>query len=155
MSNYLQPMDSSMPGFSFFYYHPEFPQIHVHWVSDVISPFDPLKPNSPFAFNLSQHQGLCQSQLFTSGGQSIGPSVSTSVFPMNIQGWFPSGWTGLISLQFKRVSRIFCKHNLEATVLWCSAFFMVQLSHPYMTTGKTIDEVYGPLSTRCHFCFLM
>ena len=73
-----------------------------------------------------------------SGGQSIGASASASVLPMNIQGWFPSGLTGLISLLSNGLSRIFSgttiqKHQL---ILWHSAFFMVQLSHPYMTTGK-------------------
>ena len=49
------------------------------------------------AFNLSQHQGLFMSQLFASGGQSIGVSASTSILPINIQDWFPLGWTGWIS----------------------------------------------------------
>ena len=61
------------------------------------------------------------SQFFTSGGQSIGVSASTSVLPMNIQDWFP-----------------FQHHSSKASILWHSAFFIVQLSHPYMTTGKTI-----------------
>ena len=74
------------------------------------------------------------SQFFTSGGQSIGISSSASVLPMNIQDWFSLGLTGLISLQSKGLSRVFS----NTTVLQCSAFFMVQLSHPYMTTGKTI-----------------
>ena len=58
---------------------------------------------------------------------------------MNIQDWFPSGWTGWISLQSKGLSRVVSKnHSSEASILWCSAFFMVQLSHPYMTTAKII-----------------
>ena len=58
---------------------------------------------------------------------------------MNIQDWFPSGWTGLISLQSKGLSKSLLQHhNFKASVLQRSAFFMVQLSHPYMTTGKTI-----------------
>ena len=64
-------------------------------------------------------------QFFTSGGQSIGVSALASVIPINIQDWFPLGWTGLTSLQSKGLSRVF------------SAFFIVQFSHPYMTTGKT------------------
>ena len=74
--------------------------------------------------------------LFTSGGQSIGVSASVSVLPMNIQDWFPLGWTGLISLQYKGLSRVFS--NTTASILWHSAFFTVQLSYPYMTTGNTI-----------------
>ena len=77
------------------------------------------------------------SQFFTSGGRNIGVSAFTSVLPMNIQDWFPLGLTGLISLQTKGLSRVFsnttvCKH------LRRSAFFMIHLSHPYVTTGKTI-----------------
>ena len=73
------------------------------------------------------------SQLFTSGGQSFRVSASTSVLPTNTQDWSPLGWTGWISLQSKGLSRVFSN-----TTLWRSAFFTVQLSHPYMTTGKTI-----------------
>ena len=78
------------------------------------------------------------SRLFASGGQSIGVSASASVLPMNTQGWFPLGLTALISLQSKGLSRVFQHHSSKASVLQCSAFFMVQLLHPYMTTGKTI-----------------
>ena len=77
------------------------------------------------------------SRVFASGVQSIGASASTSVLPMNIKGWFPLGSTGLISLQSKALSRVF-SNNSKAAVLQCSAFFVVQLSHLYMTTGKTV-----------------
>ena len=78
------------------------------------------------------------SQFFTSGGKSIGVSALALVLPMNIQDWSPLGWTGLISLQYKGLPRVFCNTTVgEASILWHSAFFMVQLSHPYMTTGKT------------------
>ena len=78
------------------------------------------------------------SLFFASGGQSIGTSASASVLPMNIQDWFPSRWTGLISLQFKGLLRVLQHHSSKASVLWHSAFFIVQLSPPYLTTGKTI-----------------
>ena len=83
-----------------------------------------------------------RSQFFTSDGQSIGVSASTLVLPMNIQDSFPLGWTGWISLQSKGLSRVFSnttaqKHQLSLALLWCSAFFWVQLSHPYMINGKT------------------
>ena len=78
------------------------------------------------------------SQLFPSGGQSITVSASASVLPMNIQGWFPLGWTGLISLLSKGLFKSLQHHSSKASVLWCSAFFIFQLSHPYMTTGNTI-----------------
>ena len=79
------------------------------------------------------------SQFFASCGQSYGVSASASVLPMSIQDIFPLGWTGWISLQFKGLSRVSSnttvqKHQFFPTL----AFFIVQLSHPYMTTGKTI-----------------
>jgi len=74
---------------------PSLPKLNVHWVGDAIQPSLPLSPTSPPAFNLSQHQGLFpMSELFASGGQSIGASASTSVFLMNIKSWSPLGWTG-------------------------------------------------------------
>ena len=75
------------------------------------------------------------SYLFTSGGQNIG--ASASVLPMNIQSWFPLGSTGLISLLWTLKS-LPQHHSSKASILQLSAFFMVQLSHPCMTTGKTI-----------------
>ena len=78
------------------------------------------------------------SWLFTSGGQSIGPPASASVLPMNIQGWFPLGWTSLISLLSKGLKSLLQHPSSNTSILRCSAFFTVQLSHPYMTTGKTI-----------------
>ena len=77
------------------------------------------------------------SQFFTSGGQSIGVSASASVLPMNVQDWFPLGWTGWISFQSKGLSRVF-SNTTRASLYRHSAFFIVQLSHLYMTTGKTI-----------------
>ena len=78
------------------------------------------------------------SQFFTSGGQSIGVSASTSVLPMNTQDGFPLRWTGWISSQSKGLRIFLQHHSSKSSILWCSAFFIVQLSHPYMTTGKTI-----------------
>ena len=77
------------------------------------------------------------SQFFTSGGQSIGVSVSASVHPMNIQDWFPLGWTGVLAVQ-GTLKTLLQHHSSKASIVWCSAFFIVQLSQPYMTTGKTI-----------------
>ena len=78
------------------------------------------------------------SQFFASGGQSIGASALASVLPMNIQDWFPLGLTGLTSLQSKGLKSLLQHHSSKASILWHSAFFMVQLSHPYMTTEKNI-----------------
>ena len=79
------------------------------------------------------------SWLFISGGQSIGTSASASVLPMNIQDCFPLGWTGWVSLLSKRLSRVFSNTTVQKHQFfgWHFAFFMVQLSHPYMTIGKT------------------
>ena len=130
-------MDCSMPSFPVLHYLLEFAQTQVHWVSDANQPSHPLSSSSPPAFNLSQSGSIPVSQFFTLGGQSIGVSASASVLPMNIQDWFPLGWTVWISLQSKGLSRVL-HHSSKASILRCSAFFIVQLSHPYMTTGKTI-----------------
>ena len=73
------------------------------------------------------------SQLFASGGQSIGVSASVSVLLVNINDCFPWGWTGWISNK-----SLLQHHSSKASILWHLAFFIVQFSHPYMTTGKTI-----------------
>ena len=134
------PMDCSTPGLPIHHQLSELAQTHVYRVDIIIQPSHPLSFPSP-AFNLSQNQGLFQlSQFLTSGGQSIGVSASALVLLMNIQDWFPLGWTGWISLQSKGLSRVFSnitvqKHQL---IIQCSVFFILQLSHPYLTTGKTI-----------------
>ena len=108
------PMNRSTPGLPVHHQLPEFTQIHVHWVGDDIQPSHPLSSPSPPAYYLSQHQGLSlMCLLLTSGGPNIGASVSASVFPMNSQGWFPLGFTGLISLLSKRLSRVF-----SSTIVW-------------------------------------
>ena len=129
------PMDCSMPGLPVHHQLLEFTQTYVHLVGDAIQPSHPLSSPSPFAFNLSQHQGIFQ-RISSSGSQSIGDSASASVLPMNVQDWSPLGWTGWTSLQSKGLSRVFSntivqKHQFFGTQL----LFIVQLSHPYMTTG--------------------
>ena len=132
-------MDCSTPGFPHHHQLPEFAQTHVHWVGDAIQPSHPL---SSLSFNLKSFPAsgsFPMSQFFTSGGQSICISASTSVLPMNIQDWFPLGLTGWISLQSEGLSRRLLQHyNSKASILRRSAFFTIQLSHPCMTTGKTI-----------------
>ena len=131
-------MDCSIPGFLVLTYVLEFTQTHVHqWyhptISCSVAPF-----SCPQSFPASW--SFPMSQLLESGGQRVRASASTSVLPMSIQ-----GLTGLISLHsrdsqdwfdifaFKGLSRVFSN-----TTILCSAFFMVQLSHLYMTSGKTI-----------------
>ena len=118
------PMDRSTPGLPVHHQLLETTQIHVHWVGDTIQPSHPLLSPSPAALSLPQHQGLFQmSQFFTSGGQSIGVSASTSVLPMNTQDWSALGWTGWISLQSKGLSRLFSKTTVQK-----HQFFGTQLS---------------------------
>jgi len=88
------------------------------------------------------------SQLFTSGGQNTGVSASTSVLPMNTQDWFPLGWTGWLSLRVQGTLKSLQHHSSKASILLCSALYKVQLSHPYMTTGKTIALTRWPLLTK-------
>ena len=94
-SSLCDPRDCSTPGSSVLYYLPEFAQIHVHWVGDAIQPSHPLLPpfsSCPQSFQASG--SFWMSQFFTSGGQSVGASVSATALPVNIQGWFPSGLIG-------------------------------------------------------------
>ena len=135
-------MDCSTPGFPVQHQLPELAQTHVHQVSDAIQPSHPLSSLSPPAFHLSQPQGLYQ---WVSSSHQVAKvlefQLQPSVLPMNIQDWFPLGWTGLSSLQskgFSRLKSLLQHHNSKASILQHSAFFMVQLSHPYMTTGKPI-----------------
>ena len=102
-------------------------------ISSSVVPFSSCPQSCPASGSIQT------SQFFTSGGQSIEVSTSTSVLPMNIQDWPPLRWTGWIYLQSNRLSRVpLQSHSSKASILWCSAFFIVQLSHPYMTTGKNI-----------------
>ena len=132
------PMNCSTPGLPVHHQLPEFTQTHVHWVDDAIQRSHPLSSPSPPALNPSQTQGFQMSHLFASGGQSIGVSASAAVLPMNIQDWFPLGWTGWITLQSKGLKSFLQHHSSRAPILQHSPFFIIQLSHPYMTTGKTI-----------------
>ena len=104
---------------------------------ELVMPSQPSHPlSSPFSSCLQSFPAsgsFPMSQLFTSGGQSIEVSATTSVLPMNTQDWFPLGWTGWISLQSKGLSRVLQHHSSKASILRCSTFFIVQLSHLLMT----------------------
>ena len=134
------PMDCSTPVFPVLHHLPELAQTFVHWVSDAIQPSHPLFVVPFFSCpNLSHHQGLFPVNWLLLGGQSIG--ASASVLSMNIQGWFTLRLTGLITLLFKRLSRV-----LSSTKVWrhqfsgIQPFFIFQLLHPYMTTGKKYNS---------------
>ena len=96
------------------------------------------------------------SRFFRSSSRGVGASASASVLPMNIQGWFPLGLTGII-LQSKGPSRVFSSTtNLKASILWCSAFFMAQLSHLYMNYWKNHSFDYTDLCEQSDIsCFLI
>ena len=95
----------------------------------------------PFSSHLQSFPAsgsFLMSQFFTSGDWNIGVSASESYLPMNIQDWFPLGLTDVVSLQSKGLKSFLQHHSLKASILRPSAFFMVPLSHPYMTIGDTI-----------------
>ena len=102
------PMDYSTPGLPVYHQLPELTQTHVHWASDAIQPSHPLSSPSPPALNLSQHQGL-----FQGGSSSLQVAkvlefqLQPSVLPMNIQEWFPLGWTGWILMLSQGLWRVF------------------------------------------------
>ena len=130
-------MDCSMPGFSVHHYLPEFAQTHVRWVSDAIQPSHPLSPLAPLMF--SQHQGLFQ--WLSSSHQMVKLlELSFSISPSNEYSGlisFRIDWLDLLAVQ-GTLKNLLQHHSSKASILWCSAFFMFQISHPYMTTGKTI-----------------
>ena len=132
------PRDCSTPGFPVHHQLPEPTQTHVHWVGDAIQPSHPLSSPS-LAFNLSQHQSLFQWvgllirwPKYWSFSSSISPSNEYSGLIS-----FRMDWLDLLVVQGTLKSLPQCCSS-KALILRHSAFFMVQLSHPYMTTGKTI-----------------
>ena len=127
------PMGCSTPGLPVYHQLLELLKLMCHptILSSVVPLFSCLQ-----SFPVSG--SFQMSQLLTSGGQSIGVSASISVLSMNTQDWYPLGWTGWISLQTKGLSRVSSNTSSKASTLQRSAFFIVKLSHPYMTTGKTI-----------------
>ena len=85
---------------------------------------------------------------------SMGVSATASILPINIQDWFSLGWTGWISLHSKGLSSLLQYHSSKASILLHSAFFIVQLSHPYMTTGKTIALTIWTIVSKVIFLLL-
>ena len=94
------------------------------------------RPFSSCPQSLPASGSFQMSQFFASGGQSIGVSASASVLPMNTQHWSPLGWTGWISLQSNGLSRVFSNTTVQKHQVFCAQLSLVQLSYPYMTTGK-------------------
>ena len=129
------PMDCSMSGFPIHHQLPELGQ--TQWchptISSSVIPFFSCLQSFPASVS------FLMSQFFASVTQSIEASISALAFPMNIQDWFSLGLTGLIFLQSKGLlESLLQHHSSKASILQPPVFFMFQLSHPYLTTGKTI-----------------
>ena len=140
------PTDCSMPGFPVLHYLPEFAQTHVHWVSDAIQPFHPLSPPSPPALNLSQHQGLFQ---WVGSSHQVAKVLELQLQHQSFQ-WifrvdsFRIDWFDLLTVQ-ETLKSLLQHHSLKASVLWCSALFIVQLSHLCVITWKNQSFDYMDL----------
>ena len=139
------PIKCSTPGLPVHHQLPEFTQTHVYRVSDAIQPSHPLSSPSVPAHNPSQHQGLFQwvSYLhqvakYWSFNFSINPSNEYSGLIS-----FRMDWLDLLAVQ-GTLKSLLQHHSSKASILKCLAFFMVQLSYPYMTTGKTIALTKWP-----------
>ena len=132
------PMNCSSPGLPVHHQLSEFTQTHAHWVGDAIQTSNPLLFPSPPAFNLSHHQGLFK---WVSSSHKVAKVLdSFNISPSNEHPGlisFRMDWLDLISVQ-GTLKSLFQHHSLKASILPHSAFFIAQLSHPYMTTGKTI-----------------
>ena len=130
-------MNCSTPGLPVHYQLPEPTQTHVHWVGDAIQPSHPLSSPSPPAPNLSQHQGIFQ---WVSSSHQVAKALEFQLQHQSFQ-WtlvsFRMDWLDLLVVQ-GTLKSLLQHHSSKASILWLSAFFLVQLSHPYMSTGKTI-----------------
>ena len=124
-------MNCSTPGFPVHHCLSEFAQTLVHWICDAIQPSYPLSSPSPPAFNLPQPQGLFK---WISSLHQVARVLHFQLQHQSFQCIFR---TDLLVVQ-RTLKSLLQHHSSKASILWHSAFFMVQLSHPYMTTGKTI-----------------
>ena len=132
-------MNHSTPGLPVHHQLPEFIQTHVHQVSDAIQPSHPLWSPSPPAPSPSQHQGLFHESTLHMKWPKYW-SFSFNISPSNENPGlisFRMDWLDLLAVQ-GTLKSLLQHHGSKASILQCSAFFTVQLSHPYMTTGKTI-----------------
>ena len=131
------PMDCSTPVLSIHHQLPEPTQTHVHWVGDAIQPSHPLSSPSPPTFNLSSFRVFSNESVLLNRCPkywSFSFSISSSnEHPGLIS--FRTGWLDLFAVQ-GTLKSLLQHHSSKAPILRCSAFFIVQLSHPYMTAGK-------------------
>ena len=138
-SNLWDNMNHSMPGLPVHHQLLEFTQTHVHRVGDAIQPSHPLLSPSPPAPNPSQHEGLFQ---WVNSSHEVPKywSFTFSIIPSNEHPGlisFRMDWLDFLAVQ-RTLKSLLQHHSSKASILWHSAFFTVQLSHSYMTTGKTI-----------------
>ena len=132
-------MDCSTPGFSVHHQLPGFTQTHVHWGSDAIQLTHPLSSPFPLAFSLSQQQRLSLWVIYSHQVPKYW-SFSFSISPSNEHSGlisFRIGWMDLPTVQ-GTLKSLLQNHSSKTSILQCSAFFIVQLSRSYMTTGNTI-----------------
>ena len=132
------PMDCSTPGFSAHHQLLELTQTHVHQVSDAIKPSHPLSSPSPPIFNLSQHQGPFK---WVSSSHQVAKVLELQLQHQSFQwifrtDFFRMNWLDLLDVQ-GMLKSLLQYHNSKAPIFHHSAFFIVQLSHLYMTTAKT------------------
>ena len=123
------PIDCSTPGFPIHHQFLELDQTHVHQVGVAIQPPQPVIPFSSCLQSFPASGSFPMSQFFTSGSQNIRTSASPSVLPMNIQDRFPLGWTGLISLKSKGLSRIFSNTTVQKHQFFSTQFSLWSNSH--------------------------
>ena len=135
------PMDCSTPGFPVHHHLPELAQIHVHWVANAIQPSYPLLSSSPLPSIFPSIRVFSHEPVLCIKWPKYWISASASVLPMNTQEWFPLPLTDLTSLQ-SSLKSLLQHHSSKAPILLHSAFFMVQLSHPYTTTRCYIRVNY-------------
>ena len=134
-----EPMNCSMPGLPVHHQLLEFTQTHVHGVNDAIQPSHPLSSPSPHAFNLSRNRVFSSESVLLIRWPKYW-SFSFNISPSNEYSGlisFRMDWFDLLAVQ-GTLKSLLQHHNSKASVLQCSAFFMVQLSYLYMTTGKTM-----------------
>ena len=132
-----QPMNCSTPGFPALHHLLEFAQTHIRWISDAIQPSHPLSSPSASAFNFSSIRVFFNDLTLPIRWPKYW-SFSFSISPCNKYSGlisFRIGWFDLLAVQ-GTLKRLFQHRGSKASILQCSAFFMAQLSHPYVTTGK-------------------
>ena len=132
-------MNHSMPGLTVHHQLPEFTQTHVHWVSDAIQPFHPLSsllllPPVPHRIRVFSNESTLHMRWPKYWSFSFSTTPSKEI-PGLIS--FRMDWLDLLAVQ-GTLKSLLQHHSSKTSILWRSAFFTVQLSHPYMNAGKTI-----------------